>query len=228
MADVARVSEVRPQNASRMLIAAVQEGLVMHGSRYGTYRLTTKFLNAQVSARSSTPRIQQTVQQLHDDTGLAIAYHEPGWRPGTGMYLELIELLCPNPEHYEMAAQQHADLQHTAAGRAALSFLSGHVACDAEGRRLCLDTRLQESITSTRVAACRTAIGQALATPVLRGDAVIAILTASGPHALFQDPLVVQEHAVLLRRAATRTVCAPVHAAGGGTARRASVSQHTA
>ncbi|MFI1226269.1 MULTISPECIES: hypothetical protein [Streptomyces] len=221
VADVARVAELRPQNASRMLIAAVQEGLVMHGTRYGAYRLTKKFLNAQVSARSSTPRIQQTVQALHDETGLAIAYHEPGWRPGTGMYLELVELLCPEPEHYEMAAQQHGDLRHTAAGRAALSFISGHVACDAEGQRLRLEPRLLESITTTRVAASRTVDGQALATPVLRGDAVIATLTASGSRALFQDPLAVQEYAVLLRRAAMRTACVPARASMGSVLRGA-------
>lgn len=219
VADVARVAELRPQHASRMLIAAVQEGLAMHGSRYGTYLLTKKFLNAQVSARSSTPRIQQTVQDLHDDTGLAIAYHEPGWRPGTGMYLELVELLCPDPEQYEMAAQQHADLRNTAAGRAALSFISGHIACDADGQRLRLDPRLLESITTTRVAASRTVDGQALATPVLRGDAVIATLTASGSRAHFEDPLAVQEYAVLLRRAAMRTATASSRNPRGGQPR---------
>lgn len=219
VAEVARVADLRPPHASRMLLAAVQEGLVMHGSRYGTYLLTKRFLNAQVSARSSTPRIQQTVQDLHDDTGLAVAYHEPGWRPGTGMYLELVELLCPDPALYEMAAQQHADLRQTAAGRAALSFISGHIACDADGHRLRLEPRLLESITTTRVSASRTAVGHALATPVLRGDAVIAILTASGPRARFGDPLEVQEYAVLLRRAAMRAATASARNPMGGQPR---------
>ncbi|MEV8335636.1 hypothetical protein [Streptomyces niveus] len=217
VADIARVAELRPHYASRILAAAVQEGLAVHGSRHGSYTLASRFLNAQISARSSTPRIQQTAQELHADTGLAVAYHEPGWRPGAGLYLELLEIICPDPALYELAAQQHTSVGQTAAGRAALSFISGHIACDAEGRRLRLEPRLMESITTSKVAACRTMRGQSLAAPVLRGDSAVATLTATGPSAAFEDPLQVQEYAVLLRRAALRVGTA---GASPGRARR--------
>lgn len=134
-----------------------------------------------------------------------MAWHEPGWRPGTGLYLDLVDLVCHQPALRADAAQQHPDLSRTAAGRIALVYLPTQVASTADGRPLYLPEYLAHAITGSKVAASRTASTRSLSTPVHRGDTLIATLTATGTLADFADPLTVQEHAVLLRRAAARS-----------------------
>lgn len=204
VADIARAAGLRPGHVSRLLLTAVEEHFAEHGQRYGTYRLTcdAAALTGPTRIRPSTPAIIRTLQRLYQETGLATAYHEPGWRPGTGLHLDLVDLLCRRPPLRLAAAQQHNDLLRTAAGRIALCFLPQQMAFTAAGAPLRLPEQLIRTITSSRIAASRTAGTHSLATPVLRGESLIATLTVTGTRADFTDPLRVQEHAVLLRRAA--------------------------
>lgn len=204
VADIARAAGLRPGHASRLLLTAVEEHFAQHGQRYGTYRLTcdAAALTGPNRVRPSTPAIISALQCLHQETGLATAYHEPGWRPGTGLHLDLVDLLCPHPALRLAVAQQHNDLPRTAAGRIALCFLPTEMTSGAAGQPLHLPDALKRTVTSSRIAAGRTADTHSLSTPVLRGQTLIATLTVTGTHADFADPLRVQEHAVLLRRAA--------------------------
>lgn len=206
---IASKAGLQQPHASRLLRAAVNEGLVRHGERYGTYVLPSEVLGIQVSTRSSTPHVHETVQHLALETGLAVAYHETGWRPGTGMYLALVDMVCPNLHLRDTVEQPHHDLRKSAAGRAAVTFNNGALACDALGEPLLLEPRLQESIRKNRVAASRGADTWALATPILRGDMAVATLTVTGPAGCFADQLTASDFAVLLRRAAVRMASAP-------------------
>ncbi|WP_217223099.1 hypothetical protein [Streptomyces anulatus] len=206
VADIARVADLRPGHASRLLLTAVEENFAEHGARYGTYRLTrdAAVLSGPALARPTTPAITETLHCLYQETGLAVAWHEPGWRPGTGLHLDLVDVLCHQPALRADAAQLHTDLPRTAAGRIALVYLPPQMASTADGRPLRLPENLTRTVTDSRIAASRTASTHSLATPVQRGTTLIATLTVTGRPADFADPLTVQEHAVLLRRAAAR------------------------
>ncbi|MFK0142557.1 hypothetical protein [Streptomyces murinus] len=206
VADIARAAGLRPGHASRLLLTAVEEHFAEHGTRYGTYRLardaTAVFGPART--RASTPEITHALHCLHQETSLAVAWHEPGWRPGTGLHLDLVDLLCREPALRADAAQLHPDLARTAAGRIALVYLPPQMAATADGRPLRLPEPLARTVTDSRIAASRSASTHSLATPVQRGTTLVATLTVTGTPADFADPLTVQEHAVLLRRAAAR------------------------
>ncbi|MFB8406525.1 hypothetical protein [Streptomyces sp. NPDC055912] len=206
LADIARVAELQPSHAAKLLKAAALEDLVEHGTRRGTYRLTPDpaLLTAPVTTASTTPRVRGVLQHLQAETGLAVAWHEPRCRPGLGLHLDLVDLLCPQPELRAAAAQQ-TDPRHTAAGRTALAYLPADLAIDAEDRSLILPAATREAIHSNRIALRRCPGICTLATPVLHGRHLTAVLSITGPDHLFQDPLRTQEFAVLLRRAATPT-----------------------
>ncbi|GLF98218.1 IclR family transcriptional regulator [Streptomyces yaizuensis] len=207
VAEIAEAAELRGPHVSRLLGAAVAERVAERGERHGSYRLT-RAGRALLDVRAAGPvhpRIRELLRALHEETGLAVAYHQPGWRPGSGLRLELVDALCPpHPELHRAVKQQHENLPHSAAGRAALAFLPDGMTTGADDRPLTLPAHIRESITAGQIAASRTATGQALATCVRRAGAVVAILTVLGPAAAFTDPLLVQEYAVLLRRAAQR------------------------
>ncbi|MGW0672556.1 hypothetical protein [Streptomyces sp. NPDC002746] len=207
VADVAHLAGLRPGHASRLLLTAVEEGFAESGERYGTYRLTcdAAVLFGPAPVRNSTPEITETLRALHRDTNLATAWHVPGWRPGTGLHLDLVDVVSPRLPLCIDAAQQHSDLSRTAAGRIALAFLPPQMTSTADGRPLRLCEDLARTVTSSRIAASRTASSQSLATAVLRGNALVATLTVTGTPAQFSDDFTVQEHAVLLRRAAARS-----------------------
>ncbi|MEU1306055.1 MULTISPECIES: hypothetical protein [Streptomyces] len=205
-ADIAHTAGLRPAHASRLLLTAVEEHFAEHGGRYGTYRLTrdATALIGPAPARPATPELTEALHHLHQETGLAVAWHEPGWRPGTGLHLGLVDVLCLQPALRADAAQLHTDLSRTAAGRIALAYLPPQMASTADGRLLRLPEHLAHAVTDSRIAASRTASTHSLTTPVHRGSALIATLTITGSPAAFANPLTVQEHAVFLRRAAAR------------------------
>ncbi|MEU5662025.1 helix-turn-helix domain-containing protein [Streptomyces longwoodensis] len=207
VADVAHSAGLRPGHASRLLLTAVEEGFAEPGERYGTYRLTcdAAVLLGPAPIRTSTPEITETLRALHRDTNLATAWHVPGWRPGAGLHLDLVDVVSPRLALRFDAAQQDRDLSRTAAGRIALAFLPPQMTSTADGRPLRLCEDLTRTVTSSRIAASRTTSTQSLATAVLRGDALVATLTVTGTPDQFTDDLIVQEHAVLLRRAAARS-----------------------
>lgn len=207
VADVAHLAGLRPGHASRLMLTAVEEDFAEPGERYGTYRLTSgaAVLFGPAPARTCTPEITETLRALHRDTDLATAWHVPGWRPGTDLHLDLVNVVSPRLTLRMDAAQQHRDLSGTAAGRIALAFLPTQMTSTADGRPLRLREDLVRTVTSSRVAASRTTSTRSLATAVLRGDALVATLTVTGTPDQFTDALIVQEHAVLLRRAAARS-----------------------
>ncbi|MFI5748890.1 hypothetical protein ACIBBE_23845 [Streptomyces sp. NPDC051644] len=207
VADVAHIAGLRPGHASRLLLTAVEEGFAEPGERYGAYRLTcdAAVLFGPAPVRTSTPEITETLRALHQDTNLAVAWHVPGWRPGTGLHLDLVDVVSPRPTLRADAAQQHHDLSRTAAGRIALAFLPPQMTSTADGRPLRLFDDLAQAVISSRIAASRTTSTRSLSTPVQRGSALVATLTVTGTPDQFADDLTVQEHAVLLRRAAARS-----------------------
>ncbi|WP_329020488.1 hypothetical protein [Streptomyces sp. NBC_01601] len=212
LADIARAANLQPSHASKLLKAALQEELVEYGARRGTYRLTrgvAQFASSAVRPGPVTGPIQRNVEHLHQETGLAVAWHEPHYRPGIGLRLTLVDLLCPDPQLNVAAAQQSHDLRSTAAGRAALAYLPDDLAADADGRPLMLPQAVQDSIRSTRIALCRCPGLYTLATPVFRGSHPVGVMSLTGAEHHFQDPLVRQEYAVLLRRAASRAAAPP-------------------
>ncbi|MFF9785686.1 hypothetical protein [Streptomyces nigrescens] len=206
LADIARAAGLQPSHTSKLLKAASLEHLVEHGVRRGTYRLTHdgQLLIDPGATAATTPKVRQIVEHLQEETGLAAAWHEPHWRPGLGLHLNLVDLSCPHPELHAAAAQQEDALQATAAGRAALAFLPAALAADGENRALVLPPAARDAIRSSRIAVHRGPAMSTLATPVLRGQHLIAVLSATGPHHHYQEPLRAQEYAVLLRRAASR------------------------
>jgi DNA-binding IclR family transcriptional regulator len=212
VSEVAVAAELRTSHVSRLLSAAVEEGVAERGNRHGSYSLT-RHGRALFDAQTQTPvhpRIREVLTALHFELGLATAYHQCGWRPGTGFHLDLVDAVCPpDPDLHRAIAWQAEDLRHSATGRAALSSLPPGMATGADGRPLELPIVIRETITKTLIATSRTATGQALATGVVRSGIAVGTLTVLGPRASFENPLQVQEYAVLLRRAAHRCA-APV------------------
>ncbi|MFF8786843.1 hypothetical protein [Streptomyces sp. NPDC015125] len=206
VSEIAAVAGLRSPHVSRLLGAAVDERVAERGARHGSYRLTRAgraLLDAR-PAGPADPRIRQALTTLHTETGLAVAYHQPGWRPGTGLRLELVDALCPRPELQHAIDQQHENLRHSAAGRAAIAGLPEAVTTGPDDQRLQIPAHIRESVSTSRIAVSRTPSTHALATCVRRATTVVAVLTALGPTPAFADPLRVHEYAVLLRRAAHR------------------------
>ncbi|WP_329453502.1 hypothetical protein OG894_43930 (plasmid) [Streptomyces sp. NBC_01724] len=192
-------------HVSKLLKAGVAEGLVAHGSRRGTYRLTHRglTLTGLAGTRQTTPRIRQTATDLHEETGLAVAVHEPAWRLGLGLHLTLVDAECQITALCLVAAEG-SDIRRSAPGRAALAHLPASLATDADDRPILLPAGMREGIRASRVAATRSERTHTLSTCVLRGEHVVATLSLIGLSAAFAEPLRVQEYAVLLRRAAER------------------------
>jgi DNA-binding IclR family transcriptional regulator len=207
VAAIAEAAGLRGPHVSRLLGAAVAERVAERGTRHGAYRLT-RAGRALLDVRAPGPihpRIREVLTTLHEETRLAVAYHQPGWRPGTGLRLELVDALCPpHPDLHQAVNDQHDDLRHSAAGRAALVCLPPGMTTGADDQPLTIPAHVRESVAASLIAVSRTAATQALATCVRRADTVVAILTVLGPTAAFSDSLRVQEYAVLLRRAAQR------------------------
>jgi DNA-binding IclR family transcriptional regulator len=207
VAEIAEAAALRGPHVSRLLAAAVAERVAERGTRHGAYRLT-RAGRALLDVRAPGPvhpRIRDMLTALHEETRLAVAYHQPGWRPGTGLRLELVDAICPpHPDLHQAINQQHTDLRHSAAGRAALTGLPPGMTTGADDRPITVPAHLREYVAASHIAVSRTPSTQALATCVRRSGAVVAILTVLGPTAAFTDPLRVQEYAVLLRRAAQR------------------------
>ncbi|MER0476966.1 hypothetical protein ABR737_01105 [Streptomyces sp. Edi2] len=207
VAKIAAAAGLRGSHVSRLLGAAVEERVAERGARHGSYRLT-RAGRALLDVRAAGPvhpRIREVLTTLHAETGLAVTYHQPGWRLGSGLRLELVDVLCPpHADLHQAVNQQHEDLRHSAAGRAALASLPPGMTTGPDDQPIELPARIRESVTTSRIAASRTPRSQALATYVRRAGTVVAILTVLGPTAAFTDPLRVQEYAVLLRRAAHR------------------------
>ncbi|MEV6681232.1 hypothetical protein AB0N09_30840 [Streptomyces erythrochromogenes] len=209
-ADVADPAQITGSHASRLLAALVEEGLAVAGTRRGAYQLTPsgRALAPTASGTAADPYVTALLTCLREDTGLAVAYHQTGWLPGTGAHLLLTAVLShPNsagPSTSYGAEAANPDLRRSAAGRIALAFLPRAMATDRLGRPLRLTEDLRRTIEATRVAAARTGAAQAMATAVFQDRMPVATLTAAGPAAEFLDPLRVQETAVLLRRAAQR------------------------
>ncbi|MEW1760398.1 hypothetical protein AB0393_28290 [Streptomyces cyaneofuscatus] len=221
LADIARTAGLQPSHASKLLKAAAQERLVESGARRGTYRLTR---DAQALAPDTGPApaaVHRIVADLQQETGLALAvsWHEPHFRPGHGLNLTLVDLAGPHPRLRAAAAQRQTDLRASAAGRTALTYAPAELAVSAEGRPLTLTPAVRDTIRSTRIALRRCPGLCTLATPVLLGQHLIAVLSLTGPDPLFQDPLQAQEFAVLLRRAAARAT-GPRTAAASDPVRR--------
>ncbi|MFI1765199.1 hypothetical protein ACH41H_24510 [Streptomyces sp. NPDC020800] len=208
VAAIAEAAKLRTPHVSRLLAAAVAERVAERGARHGSYRLThaaRELLNVRTTGPASI-QIRQVLEQLHAETRLAVTYHQPGWRLGAGLHLDLVDAVCPpDAELHQAIARQHQDLRHSAAGRAALTFLPAGMNTDANGQLIELPHPVREMVHSSRVAASRTATSHALATCILRAGTAVAILTVLGPSAAFSDPLHVQEYAVLLRRAAQQS-----------------------
>lgn len=207
VAEIAEAAGLRGPHVSRLLGAAVAEQVAERGSRHGAYRLT-RAGRALLDVRAPGPvhpRIREVLTALHEETGLAVAYHQPGWRLGTGLRLELVDALCPaHPDLHHAVNQQHDDIRHSAAGRAALVCLPPGMTTGPDDRPITVPAAIRESVASSHVAASRTSSTQSLATCVRRAGAVVAVLTVLGHTAAFTEPLRVQEYAVLLRRAAQR------------------------
>ncbi|MFE7485076.1 hypothetical protein [Streptomyces sp. NPDC057552] len=207
LADIARAAGLQPSHASKLLKAAALERLVEHGARRGAYRITREaapLLPTLVGARTTTSAVQDVVGGLREETGLAVAWHEPHFRPGLGLHLTLVELACPRPELRAAAAQQDEDLRTTAAGRAALAYAPAELAATADDQALSLPVTTLETIRAARIALRRSPGVCTLATPVMRGPHLIAVLSLTGADGPFHEPLRAQEFAVLLRRAAAR------------------------
>ncbi|MEO3976788.1 helix-turn-helix domain-containing protein [Streptomyces sp. CAU 1734] len=206
LADIARAAGLQPSHASKLLKAATREHLVEHGIRRGTYRLAPAAEPLAPSRTSPTTHrpVRRILEHLQEETGLAVAWHEPHYRPGTGLHLTLVDLLCPSPELRTPAKQQDPDPRTTAAGRAALTYTPAELAVTADDHSLHLPPGIQDTIRSTRIALRRTPGTCTLATPVLRAQHLVAVLSLTGPDQLFHDPLRAQEFAVLLRRSAGR------------------------
>ncbi|MET9779130.1 hypothetical protein ABZ023_33610 [Streptomyces sp. NPDC006367] len=207
LADIARAAGLQPSHASKLLKAAALERLVEHGARRGAYRITREaapLLSNPVGARTSTPAIHHVVGDLQEETGLAVAWHDLHFRPGLGLHLTLVDLVCPRPELRAAAAQQDDDLRMTAAGRAALAYAPAELAVNAEDRVLALPSATLETIRAARIALRRCFGVCTLSTPIMRGPHLVAVLSVTGADELFHEPLRAQEFAVLLRRAAAR------------------------
>ncbi|WP_331746427.1 hypothetical protein OG923_33310 (plasmid) [Streptomyces halstedii] len=207
LADIARAAGLQPSHASKLLKAAALERLVEHGARRGAYRITREaapLLPAPVGTRTTTAAVRHVVGGLREETGLAVAWHEPHFRPGLGLHLTLVDLACTRPELRAAAAQQDEDLRTTAAGRAALAYAPAELAVTAEDQALALPAATLETIRAARIALRRCPGVCTLATPVMRGPHLIAVLSLTGADELFHEPLRAQEFAVLLRRAAAR------------------------
>ncbi|GGU39464.1 hypothetical protein [Streptomyces violascens] len=206
LADIARAAHLQPSHASKLLKAAASEDLVEHGIRRGTYRITRDAVPlAPVNTAQTTAAVHRIVEHLREETGLAVAWHEPHFRPGRGLHLTLVDLACPSPHLRTAAAQMDGDPRATAAGRAALAYVPAELATDADDRPLSLPPATRDTICSTRIALHRCPGICTMATPVLRGQHLVAVLSLTGADSLFHDPLCAQEFAVLLRRAASRT-----------------------
>ncbi|MFG2210559.1 hypothetical protein [Streptomyces sp. NPDC048638] len=218
LADIARAAHLQPSHASKLLKAASLEHLVEPGSRRGTYRLTrdARALAPDLpSTRQATETVRRILQDLQQETQLAVAWHEPHFSPGLGLHLTLLDLACPTPQLRAAAAQRDTDLRMSAAGRAALAYTPAELAVSADGSALTLAPTVRDTIRSTRIALRRCPGICTLATPVLRGQHLIAVLSITGADQLFHDPLQAQEFAVLLRRSAGRAA-----EAGSAPARR--------
>jgi DNA-binding IclR family transcriptional regulator len=222
LADIARAADLQPSHASKLLKAAALERLVEHGTRRGTYRLTRDAApltpNPTGTAAVTAP-VRRIVEDLRQETGLAVAWHEPHFKLGLGLHLTLVDLACPHPELRTAAAQQDDDPRATAAGRAALAYVPAELAAGADDRPLVLPAATRDTIRSTRIALRRCPGICTLATPVLRGQHPVAVLSLTGADPLFREPLRAQEFAVLLRRAATRAA-GPCHRPEPAPARR--------
>ncbi|MFJ6752440.1 hypothetical protein ACIQNI_30280 [Streptomyces sp. NPDC091266] len=207
LADIARAAGLQPSHASKLLKAAGLERLVEPGTRRGAYRLT-RDARALAPVRTgtdlTTPPVRRIIEDLQQETGLAVSWHEPHFRPGLGFHLTLIDLACPLPQLRAAAAQHEGDARTSAAGRAALAYAPAELAVSADDRPLTLAPAVRDTIRSTRIALRRCPGICTLATPVLRGQHLIAVLSLTGAEPLFHDPLRAQEFAVLLRRAAGR------------------------
>lgn len=207
LADIARAAGLQPSHAAKLLKAAALERLVEHGARRGTYRITCEAAPLHpnpVGTLTSTAAIHRVVADLKEETDLAVAWHEPHFRPGRGLHLTLVDLACPRPELRAAAAQQDDDLRTTAAGRAALAYAPAELAVNDEDRALALPAPTLETIRAARIALRRSPGVCTLSTPVMRGPHLIAVLSLTGVDELFHEPLRAQEFAVLLRRAAAR------------------------
>lgn len=218
---IADATGLKLPHVSKLLRAGIDEGLVEYGSRRGAYRLTHQglVLTGPAWERPANDRARQTVDRLHAETRLAVALHEPGWRVGVGLHLELLDVQCPIPALHHVAALQVSDIRRSAAGRAALAFLPAHLATDAEDQQIHLPQSLRETITASRVAVSRGEHAHTFAACVFRKDSVVATLSVMGPTSAFDDPLRVQEYVVLLRRAAEHastphSLPAPIPAGG--------------
>ncbi|MFJ9379292.1 hypothetical protein [Streptomyces sp. NPDC101455] len=212
VSEVALTAGLRTSHVSRLLTAAVEEGVAERGNRHGAYRLT-RHSRALFDGRPpppAHPHIREVLTALRLETGLAVAYHQPGWRPGTGLHLDLVDAISPPDTDLHLAITWQAEnLRHSAAGRAAIASLPPVMATGADGHYLQLPTTVRENIIKTLIAASRMATSQALATSVMRADIAVGILTVLGLPGAFTNPLHIQEYAVLLRRAAHRCA-APV------------------
>ncbi|MER6126568.1 hypothetical protein ABT173_28915 [Streptomyces sp. NPDC001795] len=216
LADIAREADLQPSHASKLLKAAHLEQLVEYGTRRGTYRLTrnvAQFASPRVGPDPVTGPVRRIVEDLHHETGRAVAWHEPHYRIGIGLRLTLVDLLCPDPQFSVAASQQGHDPRATAAGRVALAYLPDDLTADADDRPLALPQTLQRSIRSTRIALCRHPSVCTLATPVLRGRHLVGVLSLTTADHHVHDPLALQEYAVLLRRAASRALNPPARTA---------------
>ncbi|MFJ4700553.1 hypothetical protein ACIP5N_21760 [Streptomyces sp. NPDC088768] len=207
LADIAHAAGLQPSHASKLLKAAAQERLVEHGARRGAYRITREaapLLPSPVNTPTSSPVIHHVVGDLQEETDLAVSWHEPRFRPGLGLHLVLVDLACTRPALRAAAAQRGDDLRATAAGRAALAYAPAALTVNSADRALTLPAATLETIRTSRVALRRQPGLCTLATPVMRGPHLIAVLSLTGADELFHEPLRAQEYAVLLRRAAGR------------------------
>ncbi|TLQ39274.1 IclR family transcriptional regulator [Streptomyces marianii] len=206
LAEIARAAGLQPSHASKLLKAAAAENLVERGTRRGTYRLTRESapLAQEPRTPASTPTVRRIVEDLQQETEVAAAWHEPHFRVGLGLHLTLVDMACPQPELRTAAAQQDGNLRTTAAGRAVLAYAPSEIAVGPDDLPLTLPPATQDTIRSTRIALRRYPGVCTLATPVLRGQHLVGVLSVTGDDRLFQDPLRAQEFAVLLRRAAGR------------------------
>ncbi|WP_327359698.1 hypothetical protein [Streptomyces sp. NBC_01304] len=220
LAAIAAAAELQAPHTAKLLKAAVLQDLVQYGSRRGTYRLAPECAPLQVPRpdTASTPRIRDVLQLLQQETGLAVAWHEPHHQLGRGLRLDLVDLLCPADELAAAAAQQDPDVRHSAAGRIALAYLPPGLTVDAKDRPLVLPDATRTAVRSSRIAVRRSHGTCTLSSPVMSGTSLLAVLSVTGPARLFEDPLRAQEFAVLIRRAATRVGARPYEASRAPTA----------